>query len=192
MTGAFHEAVQAAGGGGDKNAAGQQFLAAKAASESASQSLKVEREPSKRFSNCHAEAYDRLMAAKKDAASPPDTPSEFQFAETVPSIPPPTVQRSKSKRYKFESTFDGWRREVDEAFTNYAAIESFPSPPGRCRGIRCPADGKAHTCRCVIREAFSRWRIPRGRSDAGIRRGLRCAGPSGRRSRRWLRRSMLW
>lgn len=138
-----------------KQAADEEYLTAEQAAENADGTFRGQKKTARRVDEAHTDAYNRLKAAQKAAGPAPTTPFEFQFAETMPAFPRP-LQRSGSKKYKFESAFDGWRREVDEAFEDYSKIEIFPAPPGKCRALRCQADKKASICRCVIKEAFGK------------------------------------
>lgn len=93
---AFQEALRAPMGGREEKKAVRKYVAAEDAFETAEESFDMTAETSKRFSRCHTEAYERLRAAQKDAGSELETPMDFQFAETVPTITAP-VKRSKSK-----------------------------------------------------------------------------------------------
>lgn len=136
----------------EQQKANRQYYAAEDALRSAIGSLDEQKQAAASIEKSHAEAYKRIKAAQQEAGPSPETPFEFHFAETVPALAP-SIKRSASKKYKFESAFDGWRREVDEAFEDYSNIETFPSPPGKCSGVRCQAE-PGHTCRCTIVEAF--------------------------------------
>lgn len=133
----------------------KQYSAAKRALRNPSKDLVDQKEVSKKVDKKHEEAFKRLKAAQKEIGPTPETPFQFQFPDTVWD-PAPTVQRSNSKRYKFETEIDSWLREVSDAFADYSKIEVFPSPPGKCRSVRCQADKKSHICRCRIEAAFSK------------------------------------
>lgn len=149
----LHEAAKAQGLGRSDSV--KKYSAAKRALKDASRDLVDQKEVAKKVDKSHGEAFERLKAAQKEAGPAPETPFQFQFAETVKD-PGATISRSNSKRYKFETEFDSWLREVNDAFADYSKIEVFPSPPGKCRGVRCAADKKGHFCRCRIEAAFSK------------------------------------
>lgn len=139
-----------------KKEASEDYAAATKAVEDATESLAVQQKAANRFSGCHTEAYDRLMAAQKDAGPRPVSPLQYVFEDTIPTITS-TLKRSESKRYKFETAFDSWRREVEEAFADYAKIETFPTPPGKCKAVLCQHQKKSGTCRDNIVQAFGRF-----------------------------------
>lgn len=138
-----------------KNEASEDYVAAAKAVENASESLAVQQKAANRFNGCHTEAYERLLAAQKDPGPRPASPLQYVFEDEVPTIAS-TLKRSASKRYKFETAFDSWRRDVDEAFADYARIETFPTPPGKCKAQFCQHQKSGGTCRNNIEQAFGR------------------------------------
>lgn len=138
----------------ERREAARKLVVAEAAHEGAVENLHSLTAAMGSIEKSHKYAFDRLKAAQRDSGPAPPTPMEFQFPDMIPSHST-SMQRSKSKRYKFESAFDRWSRDVDEAFADYGKMEAFPAPPGRCKGRCGQADMNRYVCCCRIEEAFA-------------------------------------